>query len=254
MDYKKISKNVRETILKMVTRWKSSHIWSAYSIVDILVYIYMSKMRDWDKLVFSKWHAGSALYATLAEVWKVDKNFLIENYCQNGQKIGWHVTLWSINWVDATAWSLWHWLSIWIWLSMWNRNKKFFVILWDWEINEGSIWEWFLFAPQQKVSNLIVIIDRNWQQALGYTKDILNLANLNNVLMNLWWNVVEIDWHNFPEIENVFNNLSPNWPNVIIANTIKWKWVSFMEDNIDFHYKTPNEDQYNKALYELNSI
>jgi transketolase len=253
MDYKKISCNVRQTILHMITKSKSSHIWSAYSIVDMLVYIYGEEFKNWDKLIFSKWHAWSALYATLAENWKIDKDVLINNYCQNWQKIGWHVTLRSIDWVDATAWSLWHWLPMWIWMAIWIPNNNIYVILWDWEINEWSVWEWFLFAPQKKLSNLIVVIDRNWQQALWHTKNILAINNLDKILINLWWNVLDIDWNNFDDIWNAFLNLSKDKPNIIIANTIKWKWVSFMEDNIDFHYKTPNEEQYKNALFELNN-
>lgn len=253
MTLEQSAKNIRTTILKMIYNSKSSHIWAAFSIADILTYIYISQFKDWDKLIMSKWHAGSVLYATLAEIWKIDKEELINTYCKNWQKLWWHVTLWSIPWVDATAWSLGHWLSMWIWMALALKDNKVYVILWDWECNEWSVWEGFLFAQQKKLSNLIVIIDRNKQQAMGYTKDIINIPNLNNAVENLGWHVQTINWNDFWEIEWAFNNLSHQQPNLIIADTIKGKWVDFMEDNIVFHYKTPTEEQYRDALHQLSN-
>ena len=252
MNLLQTSKNIRTTILKMIYKSKSSHIWSAFSLVDIMAFIYTKYLQTGDKVIFSKWHAGSVLYATLAEIGKIDKQELIDTYCQNWQKLWWHVTLWTIKWVDATAWSLGHGLSIGIGMALSLQQQKTFVILWDWEINEWSIWEWFMFAPQKKLTNLIVIIDRNKQQAMWSTKNIIGLENLNISLSALGWNVQTINWHDFDEIEQAFSNLSNNKPNIIIADTIKWKWVKFMENNIDFHYKTPNEEQYQNALQQIN--
>ena len=252
MNLQQSAKNIRTTILKMIYNSKSSHIWSAFSVVDILTYIYFTQFKNWDKLILSKWHAWSALYATLAELWNIDKEKLINTYCTNWQKLWWHVTLWSVPWVDATAWALWHWLSMWIWMALSLKKNRVYVILWDWEINEWSIREWFLFAQQKKLNNLVVIIDRNGQQAMWPTKDIIDIPNLDKVMINLWWHVQVIDWNNFDDIERAFNNLSENQSNLIIADTIKWKWVDFMEDNVVFHYKTPTEEQYNDALLQIN--
>lgn len=251
MTLEQSAKNIRTTILKMIYNSKSSHIWAAFSVADILAYIYIKQFKDWDKVIMSKWHAWSALYAALAEVWRIDKEELINIYCKNWQKLWWHVTLWSIPWVDATAWSLGHWLSMWIWMALSLTNNNVYVILWDWEINEWSVWEWFLFAQQKKLSNLIVVIDRNKQQAMWYTKDIIDIPKLDKAVEALGWHVQSINWNDFDEIEKAFNNLSKEYPNLIIADTIKWKWVDFMEDNIVFHYKTPTEEQYNEALHQL---
>jgi transketolase len=252
MNLQQSAKNIRTTILKMIYNSKSSHIWSAFSVVDILTYIYFTQFKNWDKLILSKWHAWSALYATLAELWNIDKEKLINTYCTNWQKLWWHVTLWSVPWVDVTAWALWHWLSMWIWMALSLKKNRVYVILWDWEINEWSIWEWFLFAQQKKLNNLVVVIDKNGQQAMWPTKDIIDIPNLDKVMINLWWHVQVIDWNNFDDIERAFNNLSENQSNLIIADTIKWKWVDFMEDNVVFHYKTPTEEQYNDALLQIN--
>ena len=254
MDLIQTSKNIRTTILKMIYKSKSSHIGSAFSLVEIMSFIYTKYIKKWDKLIFSKWHAWSVLYATLAEIWKIDKEKLINTYCQNEQKLWWHVTLWTIEWVDATAGSLWHGLSIGIGMALSLKDNTIFVIIWDGETNEWSIREWFQFAPQKKLTNLVVIIDRNKQQGLWATKEIIDLKKLDIVLDALWWGVQTIDGHNFEEIENAFSKTSKNKPNIIIADTIKGKWVDFMEDNIEFHYKTPNEEQYQDALQQINNI
>jgi len=252
MDLLQTAKNIRTTVLNMICKSKSSHIWSAFSLVEIMTFIYSKYIKQGDKFIFSKWHAWSVLYATLAEMWKIDKDKLINTYCQNWQKLWWHVTLWTIDWVDATAWSLWHGLSMWIGMALSLKNNNVFVIIWDWESNEGSVREWFLFAPQKKVNNLIVIIDRNKQQWLWNTKNIIFLDKLDISLEALWWNVQTINGHDFDQIQQAFSNTSKDKPNVIIADTIKGKWVDFMEDNIDFHYKTPNEEQYQNALQQIN--
>jgi transketolase len=237
----------------MICKSKSSHIWSAFSSVDVMTYLYIKQKQKWDKVIFSKWHAWSVLYATLAEMWKIDKEKLINTYCQNWQNLWWHVTLWTIDWVDATAWSLGHGLSIWVWMALSLKKNNVFVLMWDWEMDEWSVREWLLFASQKKISNLIVIIDRNKQQWLWNTEDILYINNLEDVLRSLWWNAISIDWHDFNQIWKAFDCLSSDKPNIIIANTIKGKGVDFMENNIEFHYKTPNEEQYQNALYQINS-
>ncbi len=245
------SNNIRKTILKMITNSKSSHIWSALSSVDILNVIYSKFFKQNDKLILSKWHAWSALYATLSEYWYIDKDFLCDNYCQNWSKFWGHITYWSMEWVDVSAWSLWHWLSIWCWFTLADKSRKVFVITWDWELNEWSNWEAVMFAYHNKLSNLVWIIDKNNQQSFWNTQDTIKINDLNNILKSFWWFVQDVDWHNFNDLENAFNNLSKDLPNVIIANTIKWKWISFMENKVEFHYKFPNKEQYNLAFNEL---
>ncbi|MDD3262622.1 MAG: transketolase [Candidatus Absconditabacteria bacterium] len=253
MDFFETSKNIRTTILKMICKSKSSHIGSAFSSVDVMTYLYIKQKEEGDKVIFSKGHAGSVLYATLAEMGKIDKEILINTYCQNGQSLGGHVTLGTIDGVDATAGSLGHGLSMGIGMALSLKNQNVFVLVGDGEINEGSIWEGFLFAPQKKLNNLIVIIDRNKQQGLGETEKIISLDKLNVSLDALGWCVQTINGHDFDQIEGAFNKLSKNKPNIIIADTIKGKGVDFMENNIEFHYKTPNEEQYQNALHQINS-
>ncbi len=247
------SNSIRKTIIKMITKSKSSHIWSALSAVDILNVIYNKFIKKEEKLILSKWHAWSSLYATLAEYWKIDKEELINTYCQNWSNFWWHITYWSTKWINASAWSLWHWLPIWCWFALSNKKVNTFVITWDWELNEWSNWEAVMFAYHNKLSNLIWIIDNNKQQSFWNSSDTIKIHDLYNILKSFWWFVQDIDWHNLEEIENAINNKSNTLPNVIIANTIKWKWISYMEDNVEFHYKFPNEEQYNLAIKELSN-
>lgn len=246
------NRNIRRTIVRMIHRSKSSHIGSALSMVDILATLYAGILQKDDKVIISKWHGGSALYATLAEAWYIDKEWLVENYCQNGSKFWWHVTYGSIPEVHATAGSLWHWLPIGCWFALANRSRNVVVITGDWELNEWSNWESAMFAYHHWLSNLVWIIDKNWQQSFGSTEDTLEIYDLEWILSAFWWHVQKIDGNNTDEVNQAFQSLSIDLPNVIIANTIKWKGVSFMEGKVEFHYKPPTDDQLTQALEELN--
>lgn len=243
--------NIRKTILKMIHRSKSSHIGSALSMVDILAVLYAGVLQKEDKVIVSKWHGGSALYATLAEAGYVDKEWLIENYCQNGSKFWWHVTYGSIPEVHATGGSLGHGLPIGCWLALVKRERKVYIITGDGELNEGSNWESAMFAYHHKLSNLIWIIDKNGQQSFGLTEDTLEIHDLKWILSSFWWYAQEINGNNADEVNHAFQSLSTSQPNVLIANTIKWKGISFMEGNVDFHYRPPTNDELSQALSEL---
>ena len=246
------STEIRKTILRMIHRSKSSHIASALSMVDILASLYFWFLKKNDKVIVSKWHAGSALYATLAEAGFINKDWLIENYCQNGSKFGGHVTYGSIPEVHATAGSLGHWLPIWCGFALADRSRNVVVITGDWELNEWSNWESVMFGYHHSLSNLIWIIDKNGQQSFGPTEDTMKIHNLTEVLKSFWWFVQEIDGNSHDMIGGALKNISTTLPNVIIAKTIKWKGVSFMEWKVEFHYKPPTDEQLTQAIEELN--
>ncbi len=248
-----ISNSIRHTVVKMIYRSKSSHIGSALSIVDILAYLYSTVLKKEDKLIVSKWHAGGALYATLAEFGFIDRNWLIENYCQNGSKFGWHVTYGSIPEVHATAGSLGHGLPIGCGFALANQHRKVVVITGDWELNEWSNWESAMFAYHHHLANLVWIIDKNGQQSFGATEDTLKIHNLTWVLESFGWHVQEIEGNDPSDIEKAFASLSTTVPNVIIANTTKWKGISFMEGKVEFHYRPPTDQEFEQAIQELSS-
>lgn len=243
--------NIRKTVLRMIHRSKSSHIGSALSMVDILAALYAGILQKDDRVIVSKWHGGSALYATLAEAWYIDKEWLIENYCQNGSKFGGHVTYGSIPEVHATAGSLGHGLPIGCWFAFADRKRKVVVITGDGELNEWSNWESVMFAYHHKLSNFVWVIDKNGQQSFGSTEDTLGIHNLPWILSAFGWHVQEIDGNSIDDVQHAFCSLNTNLPNVIIAHTIKWKGISFMEGKVDFHYRPPKDDELEQALSEL---
>ena len=245
------AKNIRITILKMITWSKTSHIWSAFSMVDILTTLYFQFLKEEDKVIISKWHAWSWLYATLAEKWLLNKEELIDIYCKNGSRFWWHITFGSNSAVHASAWSLGHGLPIGCWFALANKNRKVYIITGDGEVNEWSNWESVMFANHHHLSNIVWIIDKNNQQSFWKTKDTLDIPELPKILDLFGWHVQNIDGHSFKDLENAFWSLSETRPNVIIANTIKWKWVSFMEDRVEFHYRPPTLEQCENALIEL---
>lgn len=235
----------------MITASKTSHIGSAFSMVDILTSLYFQYLQNDDKVIISKGHAGSGLYATLAEKWLLDKDELIDIYCRNGSRFWWHITYGSNSAVHASAGSLGHGLPIGCGFALANRNRNVYIITGDWEVNEGSNWESVMFAPHHQLSNVIWIIDKNSQQSFWKTKDTLDIPNLSKILQLFGWHVQDINWHNFSDLDRAFSSLSKMLPNVIIANTIKWKGVSFMEDRVEFHYRPPTLEQCEQALIEL---
>ncbi len=124
----------------------------------------------------------------------------------------------------------------------------------DGELDEGSNWESILFAPQANLDNLIIIIDYNKIQSLGHVADVINLEPLREKFLAFNWDAYEVDGHNHMELFNVFEKVidsNNNKPKVVIAYTVKGKGVSFMENKLLWHYKSPNNEQYNSAISEL---
>lgn len=134
-----------------------------------------------------------------------------------------------------------------------KENFNTYVILGDGEMDEGSNWEALLFGAHHNLSNLCVIIDYNKIQSFGDTNDVLRLEPLVDKLESFNWNVINVDGHNHDELFHAFDLFKheENKPTIIIANTIKGKGVSFMENNLAWHYKSPNEEQYKQAMEEI---
>jgi transketolase len=256
---KELANLSRVSIMEMITASKAAHIGSSLSVVDILSVIYSYKLnygRNNDVVLLSKGHAAAALYAVLGNSGFIPKDKL-GTYCNDGSSLGGHVTHFGNNGVEFSTGSLGHALSFGVGKALAKMidsdNSKVFVILSDGECDEGSIWEAALFAAHHKLSNLIVIIDRNNLQSLKSTEETVSLEPLDKKWESFGWQVGKIDGHNHDEI---LGKISSNFkrvsrPNLIIANTIKGKGISFMENEIEWHYKSPNLDQKNIALREL---
>lgn len=250
------SKSIRKSILDMIFSTQSSHIGSCFSIVDILNILYarvldvdpkFSKKPDRDFLIMSKGHAAAALYSTLAYYGFIPIQELAE-YCKNGGRLAGHISA-NIPGVELSTGALGHGLSVGCGIAL-ATNKQVYVILSDGECDEGSIWEAALFAPHHYLNNLTVIIDYNKIQSFGLTNEVLNLEPFANKWRSFNWEVLEVDGHNYDGLDYAFS-YQTSLPKVVIAYTIKGKGVSFMENNLLWHYRSPDEMQYAQACKEL---
>ncbi len=258
----KIANEIRKNLLIMNARSYAPHSGTALSIVDILVVLYFRVLNidskfpldpKRDRLILSKGHGSSALYATLAEKGFFDKNLLDKFYLDGGKLPG-HLDKDSVAGIEVSSGSLGHGLSLGLGMAMANTmdsiDSKVFVISGDGELNEGSMWEAIMFAGHLKQKNLTLIVDYNKLQGYGKTHEVINMEPLGDKFKAFNWDVFEIDGHNFEEIEKTLL-VSTDKPKAIIANTIKGKGVSYMENQFVWHYKSPNDEQLKQALGEL---
>lgn len=263
LDSTSLAKNVRIDILKMINKAHASHIASAFSIVDILAVLYSDILTKKDlnfdneersKVILSKGHAGSAIYATLFEKGILTQEE-IDNYYINGGTLSGHVSHKNVVGVEFSTGSLGHGCCVACGMALAKKrnktNGKVFAIVGDGECNEGSVWEMAMFASQQKLDNFVVIIDNNKMQAMGYCQDIVHIPNMAKVWEDFGWCVKDIDGHNHSEIKDALSSSCTNKPLCIVANTIKGKGVSFMENNILWHYRDPQNEIFEQALKEL---
>lgn len=257
--------NIRRNSLKMISCSQSSHIGSNLSVVDILVHLYNywlhvdPKNPTWenrDRLIFSKGHAAASLYATLSAVGFFPKEW-INNYCTNGSKLYGHVSHQDVPGIEFSTGSLGHGLAIGVGMALVLKREqnpaRVVVILSDGECDEGSIWEASLLASHLKLENLTVIIDYNKIQALGHVKDVLNLEPFQKKWESFGWAVEEMDGHDHKSIYKTLKKIpfKKNKPSCVIAHTLKGKGVSFMENQLLWHYKSPDENQLKLALQEI---
>ncbi|MFL2890002.1 MAG: transketolase [Pelagibacteraceae bacterium] len=258
------AKNTRKNILQLSYQAKSSHIGSCFSIIEILTILYNDIFKNYSKknikkyknqFILSKGHACLALYCVLYEKKIINKKTL-QSYGSNNSLLMSHVSH-HVPGVDFSTGSLGHGLPVatGIALSLKSRkiNKKTFVLISDGELNEGTTWESILFACHHKLNNLIIIIDYNKLQSLTFVKNTLNIEPLNKKFSSFGCKVFNINGHNYKQIKKALSFNSASKPIVIIANTIKGRGVSFMENNIEWHYKSPNLNQLKTAIKEINN-
>lgn len=261
-EMKELSKKVRIHVLNMVNNAQSSHIGAAYSIVEILVTLYSRIMKvdpknpTWnerDKFILSKAHGSTALYAVLSEIGFFPQSYLEKYYVDGGILPG-HLDRTSGLGIEYSIGSLGHGLSVGVGMAIANQQNnnpgRIFVLLSDGECDEGSVWEAIMLASHLKLKNLIAIVDYNKIQSFGRTNEVINLEPIVDRWNSFGWNVHEVDGHNFEELIHALEKPHER-PKVIIANTVKGKGVSFMENTLDWHYKSPNKEQYEQALREI---
>jgi transketolase len=262
---KDFAKEIRKLTLQMVYNAKASHIGGALSMADILAVLYNDILRIdplnpkdtcRDKFLLSKGHACTSLYATLTlkEFFPIKD---LTSYAQDGSIFLSH-TSHHIPGIEISAGSLGHAMPISCGLALAAKRKnsdwKTYCLVSDGELDEGSNWESILLAPQLKLDNLIIIVDYNKIQSLGTVKEVIDLHPLKEKFEAFRWETYEVDGHDHQALKSIFKkaqNLNGK-PKVIIAHTVKGKGVSFMENKLLWHYKSPSEAQFNEANNELN--
>jgi len=249
----KIIKNIRTNILNLTFKAQSSHIGSCLSIVEILAVLYIKVLKKNDRFILSKGHAALALYCTLYEK-KLISFKTLNTFGSNKTALMNHVSH-KVNGVEFSTGSLGHGLPIAIGKALKfkinKENKKVFVLLSDGEMNEGTTWEGLLFASHHNLNNLNIIIDYNKIQSMDFVKKVINIEPLKSKLLAFGCNVLEVDGHNIDEVNKALIKNNTDKPKIIIANTIKGKGVSFMENNNLWHYKNPTIQELNIGLNEI---
>lgn len=263
----KIANNVRMDILEEVYNAKSGHIGGAFSIADILTVLYFNEMNidakipdspDRDRLVLSKGHASAALYAVLAEKGYIDKEEL-KTFRNIDSNLQGHPDMNKVPGVDMTTGSLGQGLSAANGMALSSkidsRGYRVYCILGDGELQEGQVWEAAMTAEKYQLDNLCVIVDANELQLTDSTMNVkgINYNDIEQKFRAFGFQTVVIDGHNIESIIRALTiaEMTKGKPTAIICKTIKGKGVSFMENQVDWHGKAPNDEEYEMAVKEL---
>jgi transketolase len=265
----KIASEIRGRIISNSHKTKMPHLGSCLSCVDILVAVYFHSLRidpanpkdpDRDRFILSKGHGAPALFQVLAMKGFYPESML-DSYGEDGGVFAEHPpTPDHLAGIEAATGSLGHGLPIGLGMALSARiqNQSYDVIalLSDGECNEGSIWEAAMMAAAKKVDNLRVIIDFNKWQATGRSEEILALTPLVDKWRAFGWDACEIDGHNMGQLLDVLTKEKnkDGKPVAIIAHTVKGKGVSFMEDDNNWHYRIPSEEELASAHKELGLV
>jgi len=241
----------------MVHKAKSAHIGSSLSCIDILSVLYSrldvskSLINQSHVVLVSKGHAAAGVYSVMLNVGLIPIE-MIETYCLDGGSLSGHVT--AGNYVEFSTGSLGHALPYAVGRALATKRNglktQFYVLLSDGECDEGSNWEAALIASHLKLDNLKVIIDRNSLQSLKSTEDTIRLEPLADKWKAFGWSADTLDGHDHEAIEAFLKTKSTS-PSVAIAKTIKGYGVSFMENSIEWHYRSPNDLELNLAIEEI---
>jgi len=268
-DLQLIAAQLRAKIIETSSRASLPHLGSCLSCLDLLVALYFNKLRinpkrpndpQRDRFVLSKGHGVPALFQVLAMRGFFPQSNLLE-FGKNGSIFGEHPPTPShLAGIEAATGSLGHGMPMALGMAIAARINQLdylvYSILGDGECNEGSIWECAMLAASQKVSNFCVLIDFNKWQATDRSTEVMALSPLIDKWLAFGWDAIEIDGHDYSQILNALSNFpsSSGKPLAIIANTIKGKGVSFMEDDNNWHYRIPTENEVILAKQELGVI
>jgi transketolase len=263
-DSRAMALEIRRHAVRMANGGASSHVGSVLSCADALAVLYSSVLRldpanptweDRDRFILSKGHAASGIYAALALRGFLDPSVL-ETYYQDGSLLGGHVSHTGIAGVEASTGSLGHGLSIGAGMAyaatLQGKTWRTFVMLSDGECDEGSTWEAVLFAAHHRLDNFVAIVDYNKIQSLASVSETLELEPFADKWRAFGWSVAQIDGHDHDAMRSAFVAIpAAGKPSCVILDTIKGKGVSFMEGAVLWHYRSPQKEEFARALAEL---
>ncbi len=264
----KIACNVRMGIIEGTFNAKSGHPGGSLSIAEILTYLYFKEMNidataplkeDRDRFVLSKGHAAPALYSVMAQkgYFPVEE---LKTLRKVNSRLQGHPSMNYLPGVDISTGSLGQGISAACGMALGAKLKgdafRVYTILGDGEIGEGQVWEAAMYAAAKKLDNLVAFVDNNNLQIDGTVEEVNSPYPIPEKFDSFGWNVIEIDAHNFDEIENALNNAKEckGKPTAIIAKSVKGKGVSFMENQVSWHGSAPNAEQYEAAMAELKAV
>ena len=258
---------IRRHGLEMTHLSRGSHIGAIFSLAEIMATLYTGvlnvnpadpAMPERDRLILSKGHAGAAVYAALAERGFFPVEELKTHYA-NGSRLSGHVSHKGVPGVEFSTGSLGHGLPAAAGMALGAKKDhapwRVYCVLGDGECDEGAVWEAALQARQFALDNLIAVVDFNRMQSLDFCENTLALEPFADKWRAFGWRAIEADGHDVDALRAAFDeakgNLGGGQPTVVIAKTVKGKGVSFMENNILWHYRTPQGEEYEAALREL---
>ena len=262
------ARKIRGKIVELSHKARTAHLGSSLSCTDILVAAYWGSLKidpqdsenpDRDRFILSKGHAATTLYATLAAAGFFPQE-LLDTYAEPGSNLPEHPSVKCVPGVEVATGSLGHGLSVGIGMALAGRIQKrsyrVFVTMSDGECNEGSVWEAAMFAPAQKLDNLVAIVDYNKWQATGRSNEIMALHPLKEKWEAFGWSTYELDGHDMKALVDTLRNVpdGSGKPVAIVAHTVKGKGVSFMEDDNNWHYRVPTAEEVEKAKVELQLV
>lgn len=262
----RIADVVRRTVIEQSKRANVGHIGSALSIAELLAALYAGPLADVDptdsdrpRFVLSKGHAALGWYGALHACGKLSAEQL-DSFCGDGTDLVGHPEFQLAD-VDFSTGSLGQGMSMAVGAALAARvaksQRRVYALLSDAECNEGSVWEAAMFAAQHRLSNLTILIDVNGQQALGYTKDVLDLEPLVDRWQSFGWEVHDVDGHDLRALTSTLAAIDTDpapRPHVILGRTTFGKGVSFMESKIEWHYLPMSDEEYARAQAELNGV
>lgn len=264
-ELKKVSNELRQDIITMLEKAGSGHPGGSLSAIDLVTYLFYNRIGrtrengldpDRHRFVLSKGHGVPALYAVLARLGLIDRDAL-KTLRQVGSPLQGHPDRVRIPFVEASTGSLGQGLSIAQGLALAARldqnGAEVYCLLGDGEMQEGQIWEALMSAPKFQLENLYVFLDYNRGQIDGLVQDVMPIEPIKEKIAAFRWDLHVIDGHDFKSIHEAVEKArgKKNTPHFFIANTIKGKGVSFMENRAEWHGQAPNAEQARKALEEL---